>query len=107
MKTTQRPWYVYMLRCSHTYLYTGISPDVIKRIEAHRAGKGAKFTKNKHPIELVYVIKMDNMQLAMKKEREMKKLPKQKKEEIILSFKNHSGDPNIAKMFSTTFQELQ
>ena len=47
-------WYVYMLRCGDDTLYTGVTDDVERRLAAHQAGKGAKYTRGRGPLELVY-----------------------------------------------------
>ena len=47
-------WYVYILRCGDGTLYTGSTDDVERRLAAHRAGKGAKYTRGRGPLELVY-----------------------------------------------------
>ena len=47
-------WYLYILRCGDGTLYTGITTDVEKRLEQHRTGKGAKYTRGRQPLELVY-----------------------------------------------------
>ena len=48
-------WYVYMVRCSDETLYTGITNDLEKRIEAHNSGKnGARYTRSRGPVKLVY-----------------------------------------------------
>ena len=48
-------WYLYILRCKDGSLYTGITTDVEKRLEAHRTGKGAKYTKGRAPLKLRYL----------------------------------------------------
>ena len=47
-------WFVYLLRCGDGSLYCGITDDVSRRLEAHAAGKGAKYTRGRGPLELVY-----------------------------------------------------
>ena len=47
-------WYLYILQCGDGSLYTGITTDVEKRLEAHRSGKGAKYTRGRSPLELKY-----------------------------------------------------
>ena len=47
-------WYLYILKCGDGTLYTGITPDVEKRLEVHRSGKGAKYTRGRGPLELCY-----------------------------------------------------
>ena len=49
----ENTWKLYILRCGDGTLYTGITTDVEKRLEAHRTGKGAKYTRGRGPLELV------------------------------------------------------
>ena len=51
----EKPWQLYILRCGDGTLYTGIAVDARKRLEMHRSGKGAKYTRGRSPLELVYV----------------------------------------------------
>ena len=80
METT---WYLYILRCGDGTLYTGITTDVEKRLEAHRCGKGAKYTRGRLPLELVYRETCDSHSHALKRELEIKKLSRQAKEALI------------------------
>ena len=48
-------WYVYILRCGDGTLYTGITDDVDRRLAVHRSGKGAKYTRGRGPLEVVYI----------------------------------------------------
>lgn len=76
-------WYLYMLRCGDGTLYTGITTDVEKRLEAHRSGKGAKYTRGRGPLELVYKEMCGDHSAALKREWEMKQLSREKKEGYI------------------------
>lgn len=76
-------WYLYILRCRDGTLYTGITTDVEKRFEAHCSGKGAKYTRGRGPLELVYRETCQNHSQALKREREIKGLPREKKQELI------------------------
>ena len=76
-------WYLYILRCGDGTLYTGITTDVEKRLEAHRAGKGAKYTRGRSPLEVVYREECATHSDALKRELEIKKLTRTEKEEII------------------------
>ena len=78
-----KPWYVYILKCCDGSLYTGISKDVGKRVSQHNSGKGAKYTRSRHPVKLVYTEKRRNHKAAMKRELEIKKLPRNKKLKLI------------------------
>ena len=60
--------FVYLLRCSDNSLYCGWTTDLEKRIEAHNSGRGAKYTKNRRPVELVYYEECESKSAAMKRE---------------------------------------
>lgn len=72
-------WYLYILRCRDDTLYTGITTDVEKRLEAHRSGKGAKYTRGRGPLELVYREECSSHSDALKRELKIKALPRQEK----------------------------
>ena len=72
-------WYLYILRCGDGTLYTGITTDLEKRLEVHRAGKGAKYTRGRAPLALVYREACADHSDALKREITVKKLTKQEK----------------------------
>ena len=76
-------WYLYILRCRDGSLYTGITTDVEKRLEAHRAGKGAKYTRGRCPLELVYREQCGDHSAALKREHEVKSLTREQKLELL------------------------
>lgn len=76
-------WYLYILRCGDGSLYTGITTDVERRLEAHRAGKGAKYTRGRTPLELVYRESCGTHSDALKREIAVKRLTRQEKEELL------------------------
>ena len=76
-------WYVYILRCGDGSLYTGISDDVLRRLAAHRAGKGAKYTRGRGPLELVYTQALPDKSAALRREAEIKRLRREEKEKLI------------------------
>ena len=76
-------WYLYILRCKDGTYYTGITTDVEKRLEAHRSGKGAKYTRGRGPLELVYSEACQDHSHALKRECEVKKLSKEQKLQMI------------------------
>jgi putative endonuclease len=67
-------WYVYIVRCSDGSLYTGITKDVESRISLHNAGRGAKYTRARWPVELVYSEAAADRGAAMRRECEIKRL---------------------------------
>jgi len=73
----------YILRCSDNTLYTGWTNDIEKRLEAHNQGQGAKYTRGRTPVELVYLEVFDTRQEAMKREAAIKKLSKEDKLSLI------------------------
>ncbi len=84
--------YVYILRCSDDTLYTGWTNDLGKRIKAHSSGTGAKYTRGRGPVELVYFEEFDDKKDAMKREYEIKKYSKSKKERLIKSSSKKFSD---------------
>ena len=76
-------WYLYILRCGDETLYTGITTDVEKRFAQHCSGKGAKYTRGRGPLELVYREECGDHSQALKREWEIKKLSRQEKMRLI------------------------
>lgn len=72
-------WYVYILECSDLTFYTGISNDVEKRINTHNKKKGAKYTKTRTPVKLVYQQSFETKSLAAKEEWRIKQLTRNQK----------------------------
>ncbi len=75
--------YVYILRCADGSLYTGWTTDVTQRTKAHNSGKGAKYTRSRRPVELVFVEEHETKESALRREAAIKKLSKTSKEELI------------------------
>lgn len=76
-------WYVYILRCGDGTLYTGMTDDVERRLAAHRAGKGAKYTRGRGPLELVYSEPQPDRSAALRREYQIKRLPRADKLRLI------------------------
>ena len=79
-------YYVYILRCGDGSLYTGSTFDVQKRLTAHEAGKGAKYTRGRQPLTLVYTEACASKRQALRREAAIKRMKKEKKQELIDSF---------------------
>ena len=79
--------YTYIVRCSDGSLYTGWTNHLDERVKAHNAGNGAKYTKTRTPVELVYYEEFDSKTEAMKREYAIKQLSRKKKEELVENFK--------------------
>ena len=76
-------WYIYILRCGDGTLYTGSTDNVEKRLAAHRAGKGAKYTRGRGPLELVYSEQLPDKSSALRREYEIKRLTRPEKLKLI------------------------
>ena len=79
----EKTWYLYILRCRDGSLYTGITDDVQRRLAAHKAGKGAKYTRGRGPLELVYSETCGSHSDALKRELAIKALTKTEKLKLI------------------------
>lgn len=84
-KTEARLYFVYIVRCSDGTLYTGSSTDVAKRVIRHNAGKGAKYTRARGPVVLVWSKQMPSWIEAAREEYRIKQLTRKQKEELICS----------------------
>lgn len=76
--------YTYIVMCSDGSFYTGWTNDLQKRIDTHNAGKGAKYTKSRLPVKLVYYEAFQTKEEAMRREYEIKQLTRSEKEKLIL-----------------------
>ncbi len=76
-------YYVYLLRCSDDTLYTGCTNDLKRRIQAHNAGKGAKYTRSRRPVELVYQEIQPDRSAALRREAKVKQLSRKEKLALI------------------------
>ena len=79
--------YVYIVKCSDGTYYTGYTNDLEKRLLAHNTGKGAKYTRNRMPVEMVYFEEYEDKSEAMKREYAIKRLKREQKEKLIKSKK--------------------
>lgn len=75
--------YTYILECSDGSLYTGWTNDIEKRLEAHNAGKGAKYTKSRRPVRLVYLEEFETKEDAMRREYWIKRMKRDEKIKLI------------------------
>ena len=78
-------WKVYIVKCSDKTFYTGITNNIKLRLETHNAGNGAKYTKNRLPVILVYLEPVDDKSSALRREIEIKKLNRSQKINLINS----------------------
>ena len=77
------PAFVYMVECADKTLYTGWTTDIERRLKAHNAGRGAKYTRERGPVRLVYLEEVLNRRLALKRELAIKRMSRAKKLKLI------------------------
>jgi putative endonuclease len=75
--------YVYVIECVDGSLYTGYTTDVQRRVREHDAGEGAKYTRGRTPVELVYTESFESKSAAMSREYEIKQLSRAEKERLV------------------------
>ena len=78
-------WFVYIVRCSDGSLYTGIARDVQERIDAHNAGKGARYTRGRGPLTLLTIRRCASHGNALRLELALKKVPRAEKMALVTS----------------------
>lgn len=77
-------WHVYMVECTDGTLYSGVTTDLVRRITEHNSSeKGAKYTRAKRPVKLVYSEELPDRSTASKREYELKQLPREEKLALI------------------------
>lgn len=80
--------YTYIVRCKDESLYCGWTNDIEKRMASHNAGTGAKYTKSRRPVELVYYEEFKTKEEAMRREYAIKQLTRVEKMKLIENTKN-------------------
>ena len=83
MNDTPAPAYVYMVRCADGSLYTGWTTDVARRVAEHNAGRGAAYTRQRGPVELVYSETLPDRSAALRREEEIKRRGRRYKELLV------------------------
>lgn len=76
-------WYVYVLRCADDTFYTGYARDLDARVKTHNAGRGAKYTRGRLPVEVLYHETFDTQSEAMSREIKLKKLTRRQKQALV------------------------
>lgn len=79
-------WHLYILLCKDNTLYTGITTNVEKRLEAHQMGRGAKYTRGRNPLKLVYQELCGSHSDALKRELAIKRLSREEKQAMIQKY---------------------
>ena len=80
--------FTYMVRCADGTLYTGWTNDLDRRCKAHNAGRGARYTRTRLPVTIVYVERHETKQAAMQREYALKQLTHAQKEALVRSAEN-------------------
>lgn len=76
-------YYTYIVRCADKTLYTGWTTDLNRRLQAHNSGQGAKYTRSRRPVTLVYAERFESKNEAMSREWHIKKLRLEQKENLL------------------------
>ncbi|MEN8200895.1 MAG: GIY-YIG nuclease family protein [Thermodesulfobacteriota bacterium] len=84
MSSKNPSWFVYLLRCSDQTLYTGITIDLKRRLHEHNhTGKGAKYTRARRPVTLIYSEQQESRSAAARREYQLKALSREEKERLV------------------------
>lgn len=85
--TENSSWQVYLLRCNDNSLYAGITTDIERRLQQHNNSKlGAKYTRARRPVSLVYIESANDRSAASKREHQLRLLTKLKKEQLVQTY---------------------
>lgn len=87
----KRKYFVYIVQCKDETLYTGYTVDLSRRIDAHNSSRGAKYTRGRTPVKLVYSEEFRSINEALKRERNIKSMTRKQKIDIINSNKFEWG----------------
>ena len=82
-KSAEKPWLLYILKCSDNSFYTGITNDLEHRLKMHANGKASRYTRTHGPVELLYQEPCATRTQALVRECAVKALPRKKKEELV------------------------
>jgi putative endonuclease len=97
MADQKAQWCVYIVRCKDNSLYTGISSALMRRLEQHNSGKGAKYTRYRSPVNLVYFYSGRTRSEVAQWEARIKSLPKKQKEQMVCLF---ASGANVSYFFT-------
>jgi len=84
----RHPVFCYILECSDGTFYTGWTVNVQRRLKKHQSGAGAKYTRQRRPVKLVYAEELSSRSEALKRERQLKRLKRERKLALINNFVN-------------------
>lgn len=89
-------WSVYLLRCADGTLYCGVARDLSRRLSVHQRGKGARYTRGRGPVELVWAENGLDRRQALLREREIKRWPRARKESLITRWTSAGPGPEAS-----------
>jgi putative endonuclease len=75
-------WFVYIVRCADRSLYTGVTTDAARRVAEHNDGRGARYTRSRAPVSLVYVESVEDRGAALRREHEIKRMTVEGKQRL-------------------------
>jgi predicted GIY-YIG superfamily endonuclease len=84
-ETTNKAWFLYLLRCADGSLYTGITNNVTRRCQQHNAGTASRYTRSRLPVELIYQESHVSRSVALKRELAVKAMSREEKESLVRS----------------------
>ena len=79
--------FVYILQCSDGTFYTGMAVNLERRLQQHNNGRGAKYTRGRRPVELVYWEEKENISSALKREKQIQKMTRNRKIQLMTALK--------------------
>jgi putative endonuclease len=87
----RRGWHVYLLRCGDGTLYAGATNDLTARVGRHAAGQGARYTRSRLPVELVFAVRVRNRSAALRREAAVKVLTRAEKLELVVRWRERGA----------------
>ena len=87
MAPARRGWHVYLLRCRDGTLYAGATNDLTARVDRHAAGQGARYTRSRLPVELVFAVRVRTRSAALRREAAVKKLTRAEKLSLVVRWR--------------------
>lgn len=89
--------FVYIVKCCDGTLYTGYTPDIDRRVKLHNAGKGAKYTRDRRPVRLVWCKAYKYFKNAFLRELAIKKITRKAKERLVNEYEEKSFRKNVSR----------
>jgi predicted GIY-YIG superfamily endonuclease len=90
-------WYVYIARCADETLYTGVAKDPVARLHRHNSGRGARYTRSRLPVELVYRECASDRSAALRREHEIKSMRPLEKRRLVAAAGSVVGEGGFTR----------